>query len=82
MITTTLIYTLTAFAIGTFVGMVLELIVDNSLIKNLEDENEHLKIKLEDAETHEVIEINDHRTKDNDYELPHYEDVVDFSQKW
>lgn len=57
--------------------MVLELIVDNSLIKNLEDENEHLKIKLEDAERCEVIEITDNRE-----DMPHYEDYVDFSQKW
>lgn len=71
-----------AFAIGIFVGMVLGFMADNAHIKNLEDENEHLKIKLADAEAHEVIEINDHRVQDNNYELPHYEDFVDFSQKW
>ena len=79
MITTTLIYTLMAFAIGGFVGLVVGFMADNSHIQALEDENEHLKIKLADAEAHEVIEINDHR---EEYELPHYEDVVDFSQKW
>ena len=59
--------------------MVVELLVDDSLIRKYEKENETLRLKLEDAQRHEVIEINDHRTKDNDYELPHYEDVVDFT---
>ena len=68
-----------AFAIGGFVGLVVGFMADNSHIQALEDENEHLKIKLADAEAHEVIEINDHRTMDNDYELPHYEDFVDFT---
>ena len=66
-----------AFAIGIFVGMVLGFMADNAHIKNLEDENEHLKIKLADAERCEVIEITDNREN-----MPHYEDIVDFSQKW
>lgn len=50
----------TAFAVGTFVGMVLELIADNSLIQSLEDENRHLRIKLAAAEKQpERIEIID-----------------------
>ena len=68
-----------AFAIGAFVGMFLELIADNSTIENYEKENELLRLKLEDAERHEVIEINDHR---GEYEEPQYVESVDFSQKW
>lgn len=68
-----------AFAIGTFVGMFLELIADNSTIENYEKENELLRLKLEDAERHEVIEINDHR---GEYEEPQYVESVDFSQHW
>ena len=70
---------LMAFAIGGFVGLVVGFMADNSHIQALEDENEHLKIKLADAESVKVIEINDHR---EECELPHYEDIVDFSQKW
>lgn len=78
----TVIYSLLAFVIGAFLGMLVELIADNSTIESYEKENELLRLKLADAEKHEVIEINDHRTQDNDYELPNYEDIVDFSQKW
>lgn len=76
---TTIIYSLMAFAIGAFVGMFLELIADNSTIENYEKENELLRLKLEDAERHEIIEINDHR---GEYEEPQYVESVDFSQKW
>ena len=68
-----------AFAIGAFVGMFLELIADNSTIENYEKEIELLRLKLEEAERHEVIEINDHR---GEYEEPQYVESVDFSQKW
>lgn len=68
-----------AFAIGAFVGMFLELIADNSTIENYEKEIELLSLKLEEAERHEVIEINDHR---GEYEEPQYVNSVDFSQKW
>lgn len=58
--TLTIIYLVTAFAVGTFVGMVLELIADNSLIQSLEDENRHLRIKLAAEEKKpERIEIID-----------------------
>lgn len=58
--TLTIIYLVTAFAVGTFVGMVLELIADDSLIHSLEDENRHLRIKLEAEEKKpERIEIID-----------------------
>jgi len=61
--------------------MILELVVDNQLVESLEEENEHLRLKLEAAEkAPQVIEINDHRA--SDVEIPHYEDFVDFSQKW
>ena len=76
---TTIIYSLMAFAIGAFVGMFLELIADNSTIENYEKEIELLRLKLEEAERHEVIEINDHR---GEYEEPQYVESVDFSQKW
>lgn len=61
--------------------MIIELAVDNQLVESLEEENEHLRIKLAAAEKEpQVIEINDYRTRDA--EIPHYEDYVDFSQKW
>lgn len=56
MITSTLIYTVAAFSIGVFVGMILELITDNSLIKRLEEENDHLRIKLADAQNNPKID--------------------------
>ena len=59
--------------------MFLELIADNSTIENYEKEIELLSLKLEEAERHEVIEINDHR---GEYEEPQYVNSVDFSQKW
>jgi len=39
--------------------MLLELIVDNDLVRRYEEENEHLKIKLEAAERTQIININD-----------------------
>lgn len=39
--------------------MLLELFVDNDLIRRYEEENEHLKIKLEAAERTQIININD-----------------------
>lgn len=56
MITSTLIYTVAAFSIGVFVGMILELITDNSVIKRLEEENDHLRIKLADAQNNPKID--------------------------
>lgn len=56
MITSTLIYTVAAFSIGVFVGMILELITDNSVIKRLEEENNHLRIKLADAQNNPKID--------------------------
>lgn len=79
---TTIIYSLMAFAIGAFVGMFLELIADNSTIENYEKEIELLSLKLEEAERHEVIEINDHRTVRDELEMPECANSVDFSQKW
>ena len=75
----TVIYSLLAFVIGAFLGMLVELIADNSTIENYEKEIELLRLKLEEAERHEVIEINDHR---GEYEEPQYVESVDFSQKW
>jgi len=45
--------------VGAFAGMLLELFVDNDLIRRYEEENEHLKIKLEAAERTQIININD-----------------------
>lgn len=56
MITSTLIYIVAAFSIGVFVGMILELITDNTLIKRLEEENDHLRIKLADAQNNQKID--------------------------
>jgi hypothetical protein len=39
--------------------MLLELFVDNDLVRRYEEENEHLKIKLEAAERTQIININD-----------------------
>ena len=61
-------------------GMVIEMMIDAGTIRDLQAENRKLRLMNSQlAKEPEVIEINDHR---EDYELPHYEDVVDFSQKW
>lgn len=69
-------------AVGLIAGMIIELMIDAQTVRDLQTHNR--KLQLENAQLrqeakHEVIEIHDHRTKDNDYELPHYEDVVDFT---
>lgn len=54
-------------AVGTLIGMIVELIVDNKIITDLQDRNRRLKLENEQlrrAAKHEVIEIVDNRTTD------------------
>ena len=77
-----IIYLIGALAVGLIIGMVVEMMIDAGTIRDLQAHNR--KLRLENAQLRkepEVIEIFDNRS-DSDYELPHYEDVVDFSQKW
>lgn len=53
--------------VGTLIGMIVELIVDNKTITDLQDKNRKLKLENEQlrrAAKHEVIEIVDNRTTD------------------
>lgn len=53
--------------VGTLIGMIVELIVDNKTITDLQDKNRKLKLENEQlrrAAKHEVIEIIDNRTTD------------------
>lgn len=53
--------------VGTLIGMIVELIVDNKTITDLQDKNRKLKLENEQlrrAAKHEVIEIVDNRTID------------------
>ena len=55
--------------------------LDAETIRDLQNQNRKLRLELaQERKSPTVIEINDNR--DTDYELPHYEDVVDFSQDW
>ena len=76
-----IIYLFGAMALGFIFGMVVELMLDAETIRDLQNQNRKLRLELaQERKSPTVIEINDNR--DTDYELPHYEDVVDFSQDW
>ncbi len=52
-------------AVGTLIGMIVELMVDNKIITDLQDRNRKLKLENEQlrrAAKHEVIEIIDNRS--------------------
>ena len=54
-------------AVGSLVGMIVELMVDNKIITDLQDRNRKLRLENEQlrrAVKHEVIEIVDNRTTD------------------
>lgn len=75
-----IIFSVGALAIGLIMGMVIELMIDAETIRDLQDHNRKLRLENEQLKREpEVIEILDNRS---DYEMPHYEDVVDFSQNW
>ena len=77
-----IIFSVGALAIGLIMGMVIELMIDAETIRDLQDHNRKLRLENEQLKREpEVIEIFDNRS-DSDYAMPHYEDVVDFSQKW
>lgn len=70
-----MIFIMAAACIGLFSGMVLELMLDTRTIRELQDENRTLRLKVVQLEKESKIEvyeiINDTVAKD-----------VDFSQKW
>jgi len=77
-----IIFSVGALAIGLIMGMVIELMIDAETIRDLQDHNRKLRLENEQLKREpEVIEIFDNRS-DSDYEMPRYEDVVDFSQNW
>ena len=77
-----IIFSVGALAIGLIMGMVIELMIDAETIRDLQDHNRKLRLENEQLKREpEVIEIFDNRS-DSDYVMPHYEDVVDFSQNW
>lgn len=54
-------------AVGSLVGMIVELMVDNKIITDLQDRNRKLKLENEQLRRevkHEVIEIVDNRVPD------------------
>lgn len=54
-------------AVGSLIGMIVELMVDNKIITDLQDRNRKLKLENEQlrrAAKHEVIEIVDNRVPD------------------
>ena len=76
--TMTIVYTMLAFAIGAFCGMVVELLVDDSLIRKYEEENQALRNKLIEASEVDHVEII------NRVEVaePANNEKLDFSQDW
>ena len=72
-----IIFSVGALAIGLIMGMVIELMIDAETIRDLQDHNRKLRLENEQLKREpEVIEILDNRS---DYEMPHYEDIVDFT---
>lgn len=62
-----IIYCIGAAAVGVLIGMIVELVIDTSTIRELQDKNRKLKLENEQlrrAAKHEVIEIIDNRTTD------------------
>ena len=65
----TIIYILGALAVGVLIGMICELIIDTQTIQDLQAHNRKLRlenVQLRNEAKHEVIEIIDNRTKDNE----------------
>ena len=64
-----IIYILGAVGVGVLIGMIMELSIEATTIRDLQDKNH--KLRLENAQLrkevkHEVIEIIDNRTKENE----------------
>lgn len=65
----TIIYILGAAAVGFLFGVIVELCIDTDNIRDLQEKNHKLKLEneaLRKKSKHEVIEIIDNRTKDNE----------------
>ena len=65
----TVIYIIGAIALGVLIGMIVELILDNQTIMELREKNRKLtmeNIQLRREAKHEVIEIIDNRTKEDE----------------
>ena len=70
-----IIYCIGASAVGVLIGMIVELVIDTSTIRDLQDHNRKLELENEQLRREaplEVIEIVDNRTTDE----------VDYSQNW
>ena len=68
-----MIFIMAAACIGLFSGMVLELMLDTKTIRELQDDNRHLRqtvATLKKQENVEVIEINDNRAEPDSYFAP------------
>ena len=62
-----IIYCIGAAAVGVLIGMITELVIDTSTIRELQDHNRKLTLENEQLRReakHEVIEIVDNRTTD------------------
>lgn len=71
-----IIYLVGALAVGFFMGVTVELMIDARTVRDYQEQNR--KLRLENAQLrnevkHEVIEIVDNRTTSQD---------IDFSQNW
>lgn len=64
-----IIYLMGALAVGFIFGLIVELMIDTTTIRELQEKNRKLRLEnetLRKEAKHEVIEIVDNRTKDNE----------------
>ena len=73
-----LIYAIGIFFIGSIVGVVIEYFVDVDILKDIQNENRTLRLKLEDAEKVDHLEIVER------VEIAEPKDTkgLDFTQEW
>ena len=70
-----IIYLIAAAAVGLFAGMIIELFADAATVRRLENQNECLRLRVEElengnADAVQVIEINDNRAQPDNYFIP------------
>lgn len=69
----TIIYIIGALAVGFLLGMILELIIDSKIIRELQEDNHRLRLLNEQISAErdvKVIEINDNRAQPESYFTP------------
>ena len=73
-----LIYAIGIFFVGTISGVVIEYFVDVDILKDIQNENRTLRLKLEDAEKVDRLEIVER------VEIAEPKDTtnLDFTQEW